>query len=747
MDASNSVPLGNLTIGTQLRIGKYRVSISRYLAEGGFAHVYHVYLEDGSMREAVLKRIAVGDAEGLANVEKEISIMKQLNGHKNIVTYIDSQVMPMHNGYVAFILMEFCPGGGVIDLMNSRLQARLTEQMILKIFSDICEAVAHMHYCNPPILHRDLKVENILIGHNDTYKLCDFGSCITINPQTNVSRSLRDIQLMEEDIQKHTTLQYRSPEMVDLCMKKPINEKADIWALGVLLYKLCFYTTPFEDQGQLAILNARYTIPDGPSYSKELLRLIVWMLSEDGARRPTIYEVANYVFKLRGLECPLYNIYQNYSPETQQTDSASIISFTPIANGQPQSVGTHQPIGLQQHAAFPQTSNQIPPMRRGRPTRQDREKSANLDLFGSVEFGALESDHSGQTTGAKSAQAANKPVDTTLLTSAFSTLCTEDSAQPKIKITLPRNQKRVSLQGDEFSEPSPAPAIFPTSSSSISNAASPSQSSVTDTPIPPYSATSSEVFTAPVSQHATLSTVGSTSSDAFNPLNGPAHFRAPPPNPPSKDIFDDFTWPSPSSPASSLHNPAIGSSFREPPKSKPVPPVKPPRLRSTDNLIRPAVDFSDLTRMAKMAAPTSSLDSFHRKYPSPEELERSMSASPATPSTSAPYSRQNLLNTVNAQHIDSRKPPISGSTNSAQYPNSASPYQYPRQPSTSSAVSMEHRTHFSPPSTTSANSTPLSTFDQIAAIPGTHTSPVRATKTIENQTRNPGEVFLQRVGR
>lgn len=47
----------------------------------------------------------------------------------------------------------------------------------------------------------------------------------------------------------------------------------DIWALGVLLYKLCYYTTPFEEQGQLAILNARYTIPDHPVFSPALIGL------------------------------------------------------------------------------------------------------------------------------------------------------------------------------------------------------------------------------------------------------------------------------------------------------------------------------------------------------------------------------------------------------------------------------------------------------------------------------------------
>lgn len=62
--------------------------------------------------------------------------------------------------------------------------------------------------------------------------------------------------------------------MIDVYRKQPIDEKSDIWALGVLLYKLCYYTTPFEDQGQLAILNASFRFPSYPAFSDRLKKLI-----------------------------------------------------------------------------------------------------------------------------------------------------------------------------------------------------------------------------------------------------------------------------------------------------------------------------------------------------------------------------------------------------------------------------------------------------------------------------------------
>lgn len=117
-----------------------------------------------------------------------------------------------------------------------------------------------MHYQSPPLIHRDLKVENILLSPPQTYKLCDFGSTTRPLPRDKVPTTVEGIQKLEHSINKTTTLQYRAPELVDVWGRKGFDEKIDIWALGVFLYKLCFYTTPFEEHGPLAILNAQYKV-------------------------------------------------------------------------------------------------------------------------------------------------------------------------------------------------------------------------------------------------------------------------------------------------------------------------------------------------------------------------------------------------------------------------------------------------------------------------------------------------------
>lgn len=66
---------------------------------------------------------------------------------------------------VANLLLALCPlaGGQVVNLMNQRLQTGFTENEVLQIFCDTCEAVARLHQCKTPIIHRDLKVTHCLL--------------------------------------------------------------------------------------------------------------------------------------------------------------------------------------------------------------------------------------------------------------------------------------------------------------------------------------------------------------------------------------------------------------------------------------------------------------------------------------------------------------------------------------------------------------------------------------------------------
>ncbi|XP_049552356.1 AP2-associated protein kinase 1 isoform X17 [Orcinus orca] len=301
--------LGSGYIGRVFGIGRQQVTVDEVLAEGGFAIVFLVRTSNGM--KCALKRMFVNNEHDLQVCKREIQIMRDLSGHKNIVGYIDSSINNVSSGDVweVLILMDFCRGGQVVNLMNQRLQTGFTENEVLQIFCDTCEAVARLHQCKTPIIHRDLKVENILLHDRGHYVLCDFGSATNKfqNPQTE------GVNAVEDEIKKYTTLSYRAPEMVNLYSGKIITTKADIWALGCLLYKLCYFTLPFGES-QVAICDGNFTIPDNSRYSQDMHCLIRYMLEPDPDKRPDIYQVSYFSFKLLKKECPIPNVQNSPIP-------------------------------------------------------------------------------------------------------------------------------------------------------------------------------------------------------------------------------------------------------------------------------------------------------------------------------------------------------------------------------------------------------------------------------------------------
>jgi AP2-associated kinase len=192
-----------------------------------------------------------------------------------------------------------------LSLLFRRLNVGFTEQDVLKIFCDICEGVSRLHHCQTPILHRDLKVENVLQGDNGDFVLCDFGSATgkVLNPKTH------GVSMVEEEIKKYTTLSYRAPEMIDFyTMPQSITTKSDIWALGCFLYKLCFFSLPFGES-TLAIQNGNFTIPDNSKYSRTMHQLIRFMLEPNCDKRPNIFQVGEIAFKMVGKANPIQNLY------------------------------------------------------------------------------------------------------------------------------------------------------------------------------------------------------------------------------------------------------------------------------------------------------------------------------------------------------------------------------------------------------------------------------------------------------
>ena len=275
--------------GTQLPVGGHQVTILKYLSEGGFAHIYKVKIDpkEEDTDIACLKRVIVPDKNGLNQLRKEVDVMKNLRYGRNIVKYYDSHAARLENGtYQVLVLMELCPNKSLLDYMNVKIKTKLTEPEILKIMLDISIGIYEMHKMK--LVHRDIKIENVLIDAKNDFKLCDFGS--TSSP-IMPPKDQQQFQLLSHDIMYQTTPQYRAPEMIDLYRGFPIDEKADIWALGCFLYKLCYYTTPFEANGDIAILHATFQFLPAPVFSGDLKNLIIIMLQENPLFRPNIVQV------------------------------------------------------------------------------------------------------------------------------------------------------------------------------------------------------------------------------------------------------------------------------------------------------------------------------------------------------------------------------------------------------------------------------------------------------------------------
>lgn len=332
----NQPEVAQLPQGHVLIVGSHQAKIVRYLASGGFAQVYIVEISPSNKYTgsniACLKRVVVPDKIGLNVLRAEVDAMKLLQKNKHVVSYIDSHASKFSEekgSYEVFMLMEYCERGGLIDFLNTRLRNRLTESEILNIMSQTCQGVAAMHKLNPPLIHRDIKIENVLISGNNVFKVCDFGSvCGVIRPPKNA----QELMYVQHDIMKSTTAQYRAPEMLDLTRGFPIDEKSDIWALGVFLYKLCYYTTPFEKVGESAILAGKYQYPAFPQYSDRMKNLIRVLLTQHPFQRPNICQVVEEVSRMQGIPCPMKNFYLERVRESEFL-SAQTLSF-PISTKQ-----------------------------------------------------------------------------------------------------------------------------------------------------------------------------------------------------------------------------------------------------------------------------------------------------------------------------------------------------------------------------------------------------------------------------
>lgn len=287
--------------GRQYGIGSRVVAENRQISEGGFAFVYLVH-DVKTNEELVLKKMRCQDKASIAMAKREIQLLEQLPPHPNLVQYFGSIFLSEGKCKEVAMLFEFCPGGHLLNLLD-KAEGRLSERVILETMTQIVAGVAVLHSFSPPVQHRDLKVENVLLGADGHWKLLDFGSWSDerLEPGALDKHALSQL---EEQIEKYTTMMYRPPEMVDFYLEFPICQKVDIWMIGCILYTLMFYRHPFQDESTLAIANARYVWPSNPEYPDHLRDLTHWLLARDPEDRPDAELLLDILGSFSSAEAP-----------------------------------------------------------------------------------------------------------------------------------------------------------------------------------------------------------------------------------------------------------------------------------------------------------------------------------------------------------------------------------------------------------------------------------------------------------
>ncbi|PKA62420.1 CBL-interacting protein kinase 22 [Apostasia shenzhenica] len=319
--------------GRVIDIGNTKIRVQNAIAEGGFSCVYLAHDAVNISAQYALKHMICPDGEYLELAMKEIQVMKLLQGHPNVVTLISHSILDMVRRKEVFLVMEFCEKS-LINVLESRGAGYFEERQILLIFRDVCNAVFAMHSQSTPIAHRDLKAENVLLGSNGAWKLCDFGSTSTNH---KCFERPDEMGIEEDNIRKYTTPAYRAPEMWDLFRREIICEKVDIWALGCLLYRLCYFKPAFDGESKLQILNGNYRIPELPKYSASVIGLIKDMLEGSPDARPDITQIWFRVNELLPVESqrhlpdsvePISSI--NAHPPTSDVHNEGTLKRTPV---------------------------------------------------------------------------------------------------------------------------------------------------------------------------------------------------------------------------------------------------------------------------------------------------------------------------------------------------------------------------------------------------------------------------------
>ena len=267
-------PIKELTSGSTFA-GRYQ--IIEELGKGGMGRVYKVFDTDIKEKVALklLKPEIASDKEMIERFSNELKLARRIR-HKNVCGMFD---LGKAEG-TSFITMEYVPGQDLRGLIRQSKQ--LAVGTAVTIAKQVCEGLEEAHRLG--IIHRDLKPGNIMIDREGNAKIMDFG----------IARSIREKGTTAPNVLIGTP-EYMSPEQTEA---KEVDQRSDIYSLGIILYEMATGRVPFEGETALAIaMKQKGEMPKNPKefnphIPDDLAGVILKCLEKE---RPRRYQAASDV--------------------------------------------------------------------------------------------------------------------------------------------------------------------------------------------------------------------------------------------------------------------------------------------------------------------------------------------------------------------------------------------------------------------------------------------------------------------
>ncbi len=208
--------------------------VERFLGEGAFAEVYrvkHRFLGRQAMKVFKSLGMTINEIESMLG---EALLLSQI-GHPNIVRVFDANISKSKKGDFGYFTMEYVAGGSLDKFWQSYGNRIIPVEDTVQIIKQICFGLSVAHSEDPPIIHRDIKPQNILIGYDANgirARVSDFGLAKHVNPLTLLASA------------KGTKI-FKSPEVFK--NNNSDSSSGDVWAIGCILYLLLTDRLPFAE--------------------------------------------------------------------------------------------------------------------------------------------------------------------------------------------------------------------------------------------------------------------------------------------------------------------------------------------------------------------------------------------------------------------------------------------------------------------------------------------------------------------